>query len=164
MAFDQQRLLEAIRALDCARSLSDILDALASSAARDASRVGILLVRGDALHTGVAASPTTAGGLTLAPFDLAEGRERIAVPIAVSGQVVAVLYADQGSQDDPQLEHPTGWPATLEVMARHAARCFEALTAFAAPLRRLTDNFCAELVRTLANGDAGMLGQPEVRS
>jgi len=43
-----------------------------------------------------------------------------------------VLYADQGAADDPQREATMAWPATLEVMGRHAARCLEALTAFKA--------------------------------
>jgi hypothetical protein len=50
----------------------------------------------------------------------------------MSGQVVAVLYADQGPADDPQRDATMAWPATLEVMGRHAARCLEALTAFKA--------------------------------
>jgi hypothetical protein len=49
----------------------------------------------------------------------------MAVPIAVGGRVVAVLYGDAarngGSTAGP-------WPAMLEVLARHASRVLEALT------------------------------------
>jgi hypothetical protein len=57
---------------------------------------------------------------------IASGDGRLAVPIAMSGQVVAVLCADQGSD------------TTIEVMASYAARCLEALTAFKAA-RALTE-------------------------
>jgi len=160
-----QRLLDAIRAIDRTRSLSEILDTLVNCAGLEAARVGILLVRagatlkawrligfgasfdaapdvelaldaagviGDAVRTAATASSDTAGRLTAAPFNLPDGRERVAVPIPMSGQVVAVLYADQGPADDPQRDATMAWPATLEVMGRHAARCLEALTAFKA--------------------------------
>src|SRR5258708_4380245 len=42
-----QRLVEAVRAIGGAGSLTEILDTLAVSAGREASRVGVLLVRGD---------------------------------------------------------------------------------------------------------------------
>src|SRR5436309_22254 len=86
----------------------------------------------DAVRTAATASSDTAGRLTAAPFNLPDGRERVAVPIPMSGQVVAVLYADQGPADDPHRDAAMAWPATLEVMGRHAARCLEALTAFKA--------------------------------
>src|SRR5581483_8474029 len=44
------RLLEAIRALDRARSLSETLDTLAGCAGREAARVAVLLVRGEHLR------------------------------------------------------------------------------------------------------------------
>lgn len=89
-------------------------------------------VIGEAVRTAATASSDTAGRLTTAPFDLPDGRERVAVPIPMSGQVVAVLYGDQGPEDDAQRDVTIAWPATLEVMGRHAARCLEALTAFKA--------------------------------
>ena len=45
-----ERLVEAVRAMDRARSLSEILDTLASWAGREASRAGVLLVRGGQLR------------------------------------------------------------------------------------------------------------------
>ena len=61
----------------------------------------------------------------------------------MSGQVVAVLYADQGPVDDvdhvadadvaadaaPAVPSLPSLLASLEVMSRHAARCLEAVTA-----------------------------------
>jgi hypothetical protein len=62
-------------------------------------------------------------------------RASCAVPIAMSGQVVAVLYADEGpSNPTAQLLNP----GALEVLTRYAARCLEALTAFKAA-RALTE-------------------------
>ena len=43
------RLLESIRGLDGATSLSEVLDALAQAAAREASRAAVLVLRGDRL-------------------------------------------------------------------------------------------------------------------
>ena len=194
-----ERLLAAIRAIDSAKSLSEILDTLASTASGEASRVGVLLVRGEALkawrlvgfgpgydtalqselaldasgvigeavRSGAAASSETAGTFAAAPFELPDGRLRIAVPIPMSGQVVAVLYADQGSQNDPQHEPAVAWPATLDVLVRHAARSLEALTAFKAA-RVLTEHpnaaaSAALTALTAANAPA-VAGPPAVDS
>ena len=100
-------------------------------------------VLGDAVRSGAAAFARAAGTLTIAPFGLPEGRERLAVPIPMSGQVVAVLYADQGPQDNPDRPTAFGWSATLDVIARHAAKSLEALTAFKAA-RLLVDRPDAE--------------------
>jgi hypothetical protein len=172
-----ERLLAAIRGIDRAASLSEILDALLGAAAREAARAGIFLVRGttlagwrfvdatgsasafesadglpltldlndasigvvgEAVRTGGAASSDTAAGFLRPPFELPDGRERVALPIAMSGQVVAVLYADQGVWDDRQRDVAAAWPSILEVLTRHAARSLEALTAFKAA-RALTE-------------------------
>ncbi len=163
-----ERLLDAVRAIDRARSLSDILDALVGAAGREAARAAILLVRGsklggwrftgfgpafdaapatdlsfdqtgvigEAVRSGASASSDAPGRLTSPPFDLPAGRARIAVPIPLNGQVVAALYADQGLSD--AAPHGVAWKATLELLARHAARSLEALTAFQAA-RALTE-------------------------
>jgi hypothetical protein len=84
---------------------------------------------GVVLQTGVATSrlfhaddgpvsPMFAGNTT--------GRDTMALPVVVGGEVVAVLYADapcvDGVAADPQ------WPATLEVLVRHGSRVLEAIT------------------------------------
>ena len=162
-----ERLVEAVRTIDGAHSLSEILDALASRAGREAARVGVLLVRGgvlrgwrfigfeaaldeasafdlpleeggviaDAVGSGEAVSADSSQGTAVPSFaKLGPGREMLAVPIGMNGQVVAVLYADQAGDDPARPGHaePLVWPAILEVLARHATRCLETVTAFRA--------------------------------
>lgn len=160
-----ERLVDTIRAIDRARSLSEILDTLVSCAGREAARVAALLVRGstvrgwrfigfgpgfdgtasfelpldqagvigEAVRTGASSSTDTGSRPSVAPFaDLPDGRDSLAVPIPMGGQIVAVLYADQGPADPTDRAVPITWSDTLEVMARHAARCLEALTAIKA--------------------------------
>jgi hypothetical protein len=156
-----ERLVGALREIDGARSLSEVLNVLTRTASREAARVAVLLVRGEHLESwkfsgfGAAldaasqfAMPLTDGGLiaeavrgaaavsadstdeTSQPgfASLPSGRTMVAVPLTMSGQVVAVLYSDQDEVIDPG----TVWPTTLELLARYAARSLEALTAFRA--------------------------------
>ena len=152
------RLLTSVRALDAAESLSEVLDSLADAAAREAGRAVVLLVRGDELrgwaHVGYAptvadarsitlaaadaglfsaaiatsAPASTADGAAPAPFTL-DDRDRtgIAAPLIVDDRVVALVYADDGG--DAVREVPSAWPEHVELLARHASRCLEALTA-----------------------------------
>ena len=154
------RLLENIRMLDAATTLSEVLDALAETVASQTERAALLVVRNDRLvgwrligfgdhdaqpraieialnehcvlnaaiaearpvstrHTG-AASPAFA---RLAPEHLG-----LAVPVNVGGRAVAVVYADSEAQHARDHQTPSGWPEVVEVLARHAARCLEALT------------------------------------
>ena len=157
------RLIESIRAIDRARSLSEILDTLVSCAGHEVERAGVLVVRdrelrgwrfigfnpggaaassivisfddsgilGEAIRTGTAVSADTAGDLGAPGFAQApSGREPLAVPIAVGGDVVAVLYADRGESDAADTRRVAAtWSGTLELFARHAAKCLEAATA-----------------------------------
>jgi hypothetical protein len=148
------RLVDSIQAIGRARSLSDILDALVDCAGREAARASVFLVRGSqlrawrlagfgpvldedtslefsldqagviasAVRTGAAASGDAASAPAFASFT--PGQACIAIPLVLSGDTVAVLYADQGS-------HPA-WTSSVEVLTRHAARCLEAMTAFKA--------------------------------
>jgi hypothetical protein len=136
-----QRLLDAVRTIDAAGSLAAVLDALAAFAAGEAFRAGVVLLRADrvrswrdedgldlplaatgfvadAVRTGFAASTMAAGAASALFADAAAGAELHAFPLALSGVVVAVLYAEGGDA------------GTLEILARHAARALEALTAF----------------------------------
>jgi hypothetical protein len=167
-----ERLIEAVRAMDRERSLSAILDNLASCAGREVARVGLLLARGgelrgwrfigfgpsfeaaativipheesgiiaEAIRTGDAISSDTSGALAAPVFAaLPGGRESLAVPVTMGGDVIAVLYADQGTGgEDAQRPSALTWPDALEIMARHAARCLEAATAITA-VRALTE-------------------------
>jgi hypothetical protein len=100
---------------------------------------------GDAVRSGapVSRDGLSTGAHTSAPFfaELPPGRAAVALPVPMSGQVVAVLYADQGPGDDDNADDAAdaadvaapavpSWPASLEVMVRHAARCLEAVTAY----------------------------------
>jgi hypothetical protein len=156
-------MLTAIRTIDRANSLREVLDTLVSAAGREASRVALVLVRADtfqgwrfigfgpALDTAarIEISRTEAGALLEAVTggasvsgdggvagrapsfaNLPLGLEYLAVPLTMAGDVVAVLYADQGTS--------LTWPHDVEVLTRHAGRCLEALTAIKAA-RALTE-------------------------
>jgi hypothetical protein len=121
----------------------------------------------EAIRTDAASSPDPSGRVAAPAFAaLAGGRESVAVPVTMSGQVIAVLYADQGPADGGDQPPPAiAWAGSLEVMARHAARCLEAATAIKAmhvlsgrpdPAGRRSSPDA--VVRTLANGDGRLLG------
>ncbi|MGE3275239.1 MAG: GAF domain-containing protein [Vicinamibacterales bacterium] len=157
------RLVESIRGLDGATSLSEVLDALAQAASREAARVAVVLLRGDrvtgwrlsgfgprdqqpksvdlalnqagviGLAVGAARPVTTRDSQTAAKGPVFEhlptDRMGMAVPVIVGGRVVAVLYGDSVTHDPAAHTAPSAWPEVLEILARHAARCLEALTA-----------------------------------
>lgn len=157
-------LVRAIRALDDAGSLSEVLDRLVRSSAEVAGRAAVLLIRGDQLtgwaHEGFPPDATPARDIVL-PLDSAglisdavreralrstggpDGRRPddvphpftpgspdrvgLALPLTVDGRDVAVVYADDAAASERTV--PSAWPEQVEVLARHAARCLEALTA-----------------------------------
>lgn len=173
------RLLESVRALDQAQSLSDALEALALAAQAEAGRAVVMLVRGDllrgwaqagyddigprvrelsiplaesgvlatAVSTAAPASIAADGSLTApAPLTVASaGRQGIAAPLLVDGRVVAVVYADDGG--DATREVPSAWPEHVELLARHASRCLEALTARQSVRARTDDVVVADDAR-----------------
>ena len=156
------RLLESVRGLDGASSLSEVLDALALAAAREAARAAVVVLRADriqgwrmsgfgprdtqpksidlplaesgviGLAIGAARAVTTRDSQTAAigpGFEtLPSDRMGLAVPVIVGGRVVAVVYADAVAIDGHQRHVPSAWPELIEVLARHAGRCLEALT------------------------------------
>jgi len=130
-----QRLVATIRTIDGARTLSEILDTLVSGAARETERAAVLLVRGGEYRgwRSIGFRPPHTRGEVIQP-----AADAGVIPIAISGHVVAALYCD----------HAT--PA-LEILARHAARCLESVTAFKAARAALADR-SAEPAD--ANGDA----------
>ena len=149
----QASVLFAIRAMDDGRSLSDVLASLARSAAEHAPRAALFVVDGGRLNewpgqsrlsyhpidldqAGLLHSAVRRGVRVSSPGDTAEapafanlaaGRAAMAVPLMIGGQAAAVLYADQGSEQEAQERH--GWGDALEVLARHAAACLAHLTA-----------------------------------
>ncbi len=66
--------------------------------------------------------------LGLAPLPV--GHQGLAVPVAIGGQSAALVYADGGGSSDERLA--PGWTDAVEILARHAARCLETLTAMRA--------------------------------
>lgn len=156
------RLLDGVRALDEATTLSGVLDGLTEAAAREAARVAVLVLKGDRLHgwkvrgfgprdqeprtldlalgdagvigyaVGAARTATTQDGEAAAGgpgfAHLPADRMGLAVPLLVGGRVVAVVYADGVAPEGENPAVPSGWPEAVEVLARHAARCLEAVT------------------------------------
>ena len=151
-----ERLRDAVRGFARTRTLTDTLSLLMASAACEATRVAVLLVQGGRLRiwrlAGFPQRPEDEAvpgnwgsvaeawrtnavvmsgrpGMIAAPdfAELPEGREAVAVPIALCGDVVAVVYADQGT--DHRQPPPPGWADTVELLTRYAAVGLEALTA-----------------------------------
>jgi hypothetical protein len=156
------RLLESVRGLDGATTLSEVLDALALAAAREAARAAVVVLRGEriqgwkmsgfgprdpqpksidlplaesgviGLAVGAARAVTTRDSQSAAMgpgFEtLPADRMGLAVPVIVGGRVVAVVYADAVTLDGKERPVPSSWPELIEVLARHAGRCLEALT------------------------------------
>jgi hypothetical protein len=58
---------------------------------------------------------------------LPEGRAALAVPIAIGGDTVAVLYADAGNVHD--LAMRASWSEAIQILGSHAASCLAHLTA-----------------------------------
>jgi hypothetical protein len=119
--------------------LTDVLTALAESAAGETARTAVFVSSRDAfqpyrvhgfntnvpraLSRSEAASLT--GGLPFAP--LPAERVGFSVPIEVGGQTVALVYADDGASTETPV--PSVWPEAIEILARHAALRLETLTA-----------------------------------
>jgi hypothetical protein len=171
-------VLEGMTALDSAHSLSGIMDTLVDQAAVHAGRVLLVIRRQEALtgwrwrgytpdprdasmlaiplaDPGLVARAATTGATETgsgpaagdpAVGSNAENRAAIAIPLCVDGAVVAVLYADENG--DAEHVVPSSWPQVVEVLARHAARCLESLTARRLPV----------LVRALAERDPVLPG------
>jgi hypothetical protein len=156
------RLLDSVRGLDGATTLSEVLDALALAAGREAARAAVVVWRGERINgwklsgfgprdaqpksielplaesgviglaVGAARAVTTRDSQTAATgpgFEkIPADRMGLAVPVVVGGRVVAVVYADAVTLDGQERPVPSGWPELIEVLARHAGRCLEALT------------------------------------
>jgi len=147
------RLLDSVQWLGRARSLGETLDTLASAAGREASRVAVLTIRAGHAHgwrfigfgaldqTPPSDLPFDAAGIiataardnvvatgqpTPAFAGLEPGVPSMAVPLALAGEVVGVLYADAGSSKPESRLNAEA----LEILARYAARGIEAMTAF----------------------------------
>ena len=127
---DFERLVGAVGAIGRARSLSEILDELLTAAAREAAQADVWVVRGGELRKwradgdagSVRQETATIGDAVRSGTAVIAGRE-VAVPIALAGQVVAVLAASGSESRSANV-------AALDVLTRYAERCLETLTAF----------------------------------
>lgn len=153
-SLDTTRLVAALQAIDDATSLTGVIRAVVSAAAAEASRAALFIVNGAQLDewpaTGV--SPVSAGSMRVdgreagfladvlrrgeplasgaglpAPTFAALGPDRraVAVPFMLGGQPVAVLYADEGTGDQPQ----AGWTDAVQILGRHGAAAIACMTA-----------------------------------
>lgn len=153
-SLDTTRLVAALQAIDGATSLTGVIRAVVSAAAAEASRAALFIVNGAQLDewpaTGV--SPVSAGSMRVdgreagfladvlrrgeplasgaglpAPTFAALGPDRraVAVPFMLGGQPVAVLYADEGTGDQPQ----AGWTDAVQILGRHGAAAIACMTA-----------------------------------
>jgi hypothetical protein len=161
---DFQRLANAMRAIDAAGSLAEMLDTLVSLGNQQASHATVWLLRSGQLRrwdpSGAedgrtsAVQPLDAGGpIADAAASNATARDEhvMAVPIALAGQVVAIFSANRESPNGSV--HP---PADgLELLVRYTAKSLEALTAFKTA-RALTEHAepVAPLVPVVVADDA----------
>jgi hypothetical protein len=152
------RVVDGVRRLDQASSLTDVLNALAEIAGSEAQRAGVVIVEGERIRgwrfvgfeptlasarevdlalddagivgkaavsrSVVAGAEAGAGGAGPAFLTLPSGANAVAVPVMVGGDVSAIVYGDDGGG-----EPAVGWRESIEILARHAGHCLEALTA-----------------------------------
>lgn len=151
------RLFGAMRAMDAAKSLTEILTVLVQSAATEASRAAVFIGHGDHLQghkaigftteVGAHRVAATGAGLLAQAVERREvvmssrepgleppafagqlaGQASLALPIAIGGEPVAVLYADDGGSTN-QIA-PASWPEAVQILGSHAASCLAHLTA-----------------------------------
>ena len=151
-----RQLLDAVRALDEAKSLGEVLERLVQFAGREVDRSAVLLVKGERLHdwrmvgfgpaaasigdlglqdagflaaavrTGRAAVRAAGDGEPLPPFASGDGG-RVAAAVPVTVGGVAVALLYADAPPQGELRE-SRWPAILELLARHAGRVLEAMT------------------------------------
>ena len=153
-----ERLADAVRAIDRARSLSEILDTLASCGAREAERVGIVLAGGgrfrgwrflgfdpaidqphtiefDASDGAIIAEAARSGLPAFADAGTAAPPFTVVEPGCESAAIPLVLAGEVVGVLYAELrsERAEGRAEkALEILARHASRCLEVATAFRA--------------------------------
>ena len=142
------RLIDATRAIERARSLTEVLDTLVDRANAEAAHATVWLIRGGQPHQwralgleDAASEPAAVVGEAARTNTVTAGDGSIAVPMAMAGTVVAVLLADlhDAGTPNPEPRTPNPEPRTsnderrttnLELLTLYAARSLEALTAF----------------------------------
>jgi hypothetical protein len=145
-----ERLLRSVHAIGGANSLTEVLTELVKCAAAEASRAAVLIPREGVLQGlaavgfgGVPAADRAEGVLETAIREkqrmaitpgaapafaaLPGDRAGLAVPILVGGQAVALLYADNGVAESPEV--PASWPEVVEILCSQASAVLSQLTA-----------------------------------
>jgi hypothetical protein len=150
------RLLEGIRGLDGATTLSEVLDALGAAVAREAPRAAVLLVRHDRLAGWKLAGfgprdlHPKAVDIAVADSGLTGRAVSEARPASSQGAAIPGLLVDEPDDTDAlavpvivggrvmavvyasRLWDATAvtpdWRDAVEILVRHGARCLEALT------------------------------------
>ncbi len=120
----RERLLDAVRNIGRATTLSDVFDALVKAASREAPQTAVLLVHGNEVRQWrdqTAKRPTAmVVGAIRTGLPVSQPNSHT-IPMSVGGHVVAVLTAGA----TPSATSAT----TLELLARFSSRCLEAVTA-----------------------------------
>jgi hypothetical protein len=115
-AASSARLIDAVQAMDKARSLTELLETLVTCARAEASSAGIWLVRDGRLHPW---SPTGSAD----PVDQPAPAMEKGAPLIVGGTTVAYLFVEPPTTN---AERPT---TNVDLLVRYASRCLEAITA-----------------------------------
>lgn len=149
------RMLESVRALDGATSLTEVLDALTVGASKEAGRAAMLVVKGERLigwrtlgfgaldqePRAIEQSTSDVGALAAAvntgrPAVTGTGSVLAApafsdAPADRAGLAVPLLVAGRPVAvlyaDQGTASPASGWTSPVEVLVRHAARCLEGL-------------------------------------
>jgi len=149
------RMLESVRALDGATSLTEVLDALTIGASKEAGRAAMLVVKGERLigwktigfgaldrePRSIESSTSDAGAIAEAVNTgrpaVTGGASTLAGPAFgdaasdPSGLAVPLLVAGRPVAvlyaDPGQTAPAAGWTSPVEVLVRHASRCLEGL-------------------------------------
>jgi hypothetical protein len=118
------RLVDAIRSLDEARSLGEVLDGLAQFAAREVDRAAVLIVKEDGLHgwrmTGFAAAPAQVKQLTMTLDESGLPGAVVRAGVAVSRPAVSPAQAGDRQPalppfaTDAGVRHALALPVTVD--------------------------------------------------
>ena len=118
------RLTDALSALDRARSLTELLDTLVAQARAEASSGDIWLVRDGRLHQ------WRSNGSGAAVQEAAPPIEK-GIPLTLGGTTVAYLFVEpRTTNDEPRTTNGEPRTTNIDLLARYASRCLEAMTAF----------------------------------
>ena len=105
------RLADALREIDRAYSLSDILDALATAARQESKRAGVFLLSGGRMRA------FGASGFGDDIDQIPAAVKSAGLPLVLAGTEIGAVYVEGGDV------------AAIEILVRFASRALEAMTA-----------------------------------